>query len=178
MRCYIADFGLATLTDSGSATTLAVNAVMGTPKWLAPELIPHEEVKRNHTYASDIYAFALVCYELFSGQVPFEDVQLKDLQLLLERGERPSLPADDDDLSRRRGLSTEMEAIIRDCWAQEQMKRPSADEVVERLQLLHPVDERPLNEIGTSFFTHLLRDQVDNPFAVLYCASHGIGLPA
>ena len=27
------------------------------------EHIPHEEVKRNHTYASDIYAFALVCYE-------------------------------------------------------------------------------------------------------------------
>ena len=69
MRCYIADFGLATLTDSGSATTLAVNAVMGTPKWLAPELIPHEEVKRNHTYASDIYAFALVCYE--ASYIPF-----------------------------------------------------------------------------------------------------------
>ena len=114
--------------------------------------------------------------QLFSGQVPFEDVQLKDLQDLLERGERPSLPA--DGLSRRRGLSTEMEDIIRDCWAQEQMKRPTADTVVERLQLLHPVDERPLSEIGTSFFMHLLRDQVDNPFAILYSASHGLGLPA
>ena len=69
MRCYIADFGLATLTDSGSATTVAGNAVMGTLKWLAPELIPHEEVKRNHTYASDIYAFALVCYE--ASYIPF-----------------------------------------------------------------------------------------------------------
>ena len=111
--------------------------------------------------------------QLFSGQIPFEDVQLKDLQDLLERGERPSLPA--DDLSRRRGLSTEMEDIIRHCWAQEQMKRPSADTVVERLQLLHPVDERPLNHIGSSFFMRLLRDQVDNPFAILYSASHGVG---
>jgi hypothetical protein len=114
--------------------------------------------------------------QLFSGQVPFENVQLKDLQDLLERGERPSLPA--DDLSRRRGLSTEMEDIIRDCWAQEPMKRPSADTVVERLQLLHPVDERPLNQIGSSFFTHLLHDQVDNPFAILYTESHRFGSPA
>jgi hypothetical protein len=67
-----------------------------------------------------------------------------------------------------------MEDIIRDCWAQEPMKRPSADTVVERLQLLHPVDERPLNEIGTSFFMHLLRDQVDNPFAILHSV---FGLP-
>ena len=115
--------------------------------------------------------------QLFSGQVPFEDVQLRDLQDLLQRGERPSLPA--DDLSRRRGLSTEMEDIIRDCWAQEQTKRPSADTVVERLQLLSPVDERPLDEIGISFFTHLLRDQVDNPFAILYTeASHRFCSPA
>ena len=71
-----------------------------------------------------------------------------------------------------------MEDIIRDCWAQEQTKRPSADKVVERLQLLHPVDERPLDEIGNSFLMRLLRDQVDNPFAILYSASHEFGLPA
>ena len=66
MRAYIADFGLATLTDSGSATTLAI---MGTQRWLAPELIPHAQVSRHHTYASDMYAFALVCYE--ASYIPF-----------------------------------------------------------------------------------------------------------
>jgi serine/threonine protein kinase len=91
MRAYIADFGLSTLSDSGSATTVAGSAIMGTPRWLAPELIPVESdsvatnfylffqrmaykadlinsvpcqgVKRHHTNATDIYAFALVCYE-------------------------------------------------------------------------------------------------------------------
>jgi serine/threonine protein kinase len=64
MRAYIADFGLATLSDSGSAMTVAGSAVMGTPRWLAPELIPLQGVKRHHTHATDIYAFALVCYEV------------------------------------------------------------------------------------------------------------------
>jgi len=172
LRAYIADFGLATFTDSGSAT-VAGSAIMGTLKWLAPELIPHEVVKRHHTYASDIYAFALVCYEMFSGKVPFKNVQIDSLKLLLQRGERPPLPA--DDLSRRRGLSSEMEGVIRDCWAQEPTKRPSADKVVERLQLLrkHQDDQRPLDKIGTSFFTQLLRDQADNPFAILSKEYHG-----
>ena len=69
MRAYIADFGLATMTDSGSGTTLAAGAFKGTLSWLAPELIPHEQVKRHHTYASDMYAFALVCYE--ASHIPF-----------------------------------------------------------------------------------------------------------
>jgi hypothetical protein len=37
MRAYIADFGLSTLSDSGSATTVAGSTIMGTPRWLAPD---------------------------------------------------------------------------------------------------------------------------------------------
>ena len=64
MRAYIADFGLSTLSDSGSATTVPGNLILGTPRWLAPELIPRPGVKRHHTHATDMYAFALVCYEV------------------------------------------------------------------------------------------------------------------
>ena len=113
---------------------------------------------------------------MFSGKVPFEDVQLYGLQFLLERGERPSLPT--DDLSQRRGLNPEMQNVIQDCWAQDPMKRPSADKVVQRLQRLRSVDQRPPNEVGTSFFTQLMRNQVDNPFAILYGEQHGFGLRA
>ena len=63
MRAYIADFGLATVTDTGSATTLTGSTTIGTPRWLAPEFFSQAGIKRQHTYATDIYAFALVCYE-------------------------------------------------------------------------------------------------------------------
>jgi Protein tyrosine and serine/threonine kinase len=63
MRAYIADFGLSTLLDSGSAAAVAGSAIMGTPRWLALEIIPHAGVKQYHTHATDIYVFELVCYE-------------------------------------------------------------------------------------------------------------------
>jgi hypothetical protein len=113
---------------------------------------------------------------MFSGKIPFEDVELPQLGRFLQKGKRPSLPT--DDLSRRRGLSAEMEDLIRDCWTPNPTKRPSADTIVERLQLLpnRPVDRRPVNETGTSFFMQLLSSQVDNPLAVLRPEYHWSGL--
>jgi hypothetical protein len=115
---------------------------------------------------------------MFSGKIPFEGVELHELGLFPQTGKRPSLPA--DDLSRRRGLSAEMEDLIQDCWTQDPTKRPSADTVVEQLQLLpnRPVDQRPVNEIGTSFFMQLLSNQANNPFAVLRWEYHWSGLRA
>jgi Protein tyrosine and serine/threonine kinase len=115
---------------------------------------------------------------MFSGKIPFEGVELYELPLLLQTGERPSLPA--DYLSRRRGLSDEMEDLIQDCWTQDPTQRPSADKVVEQLKLLpnRPVDRRPPNEIGTSFFMRLLSNQVDNPLAALRREYYWSGLRA
>ena len=107
---------------------------------------------------------------MFSGKSPYADVSVYDLKLLLQRGERPSLPA--DDLSRRRGLGPEMKDLIQDCWTQEPTKRPSADEVVGRLQLLQLVDQRPPNLIETSFST-----QVDSSIIVQNPTSDPISTP-
>ena len=114
---------------------------------------------------------------MFSGKLPFSDVnKIYDIIPLLQEGSRPSLPK--DELSRRRGLSPEMEDLIRDCWAQEPKERPFASEVVERLQLLsnQPVDQDPVTEIVTSFSTKVLRTQVNNLFALLSVEFQGSDL--
>ena len=115
---------------------------------------------------------------MFTGKLPFADevAEIYDIIPLLQKGSRPSLP--EDELSRRRGLSPEMRDLIRDCWAQESKKRPFADKVVERLQLLcnQPIDQGPVNGIVTSFSTKVLRTQVDNPFALLSKEFQGLEL--
>lgn len=52
--------------------------MIGTLRWLAPELFPsvqsNVQVSRCHTFATDIYAFALVCYEVSYDSFFFKKV--------------------------------------------------------------------------------------------------------
>jgi serine/threonine protein kinase len=64
-RACIADFGLATAKDSKTivASHHSTRKMGGTMRWQAPELSNPDETQYN-TKASDIYAFACVCYEV------------------------------------------------------------------------------------------------------------------
>jgi serine/threonine-protein kinase len=61
----LSDFGLARAADSTRLT--ADGQIVGTPHYLAPELIEGEEA----TSASDIYALGCVLYECLTGRPPF-----------------------------------------------------------------------------------------------------------
>ena len=63
----IGDFGISCFADSfGSQTKSAV----GNPRWRAPE------ITRGETYSekADIYSFGLIIWELFTGEVPFAEL--------------------------------------------------------------------------------------------------------
>jgi serine/threonine-protein kinase len=64
-RPKIADFGLA-LVPGGSKLT-QTNAFVGTPCYLAPEIIRGEKASR----ASDVYALGAILYECLVGRPPF-----------------------------------------------------------------------------------------------------------
>lgn len=61
----LADFGLALATDSTRLTE--EGQVLGTPHYMAPELIEGREA----TQASDVYALGCVLYECLAGRPPF-----------------------------------------------------------------------------------------------------------
>jgi eukaryotic-like serine/threonine-protein kinase len=91
----LADFGLARGDDSTQLTH--DGQLMGTPHYLAPELIEGGPA----TPASDIYAFGCVLYECVTGAPPFagrRDTEIGYAHLVEEppdpRGRRPDLPAD------------------------------------------------------------------------------------
>ena len=67
-RACIADFGHAT-TDANDPTNFAIESRTsgfrgGTVRWLAPELMDSSEDVTNVGLASDVYAYACVCYEV------------------------------------------------------------------------------------------------------------------
>lgn len=62
---YLADFGLARALEGGGDLT-QTGMLLGTPEYMAPELAEGRAGK-----SSDIYALAIVLYQMISGRVPF-----------------------------------------------------------------------------------------------------------
>ena len=63
----LTDFGIARLVDSPRRTTGATDEVIGTPDYLAPEIIEGLPPRAS----VDVYALATVLYELLAGFTPF-----------------------------------------------------------------------------------------------------------
>ena len=64
-QAKLLDFGIAKiLNDDENNKLTAANAIVGTPRYIAPELL----VEETPSPASDIYSLGLVAYELLTGQ--------------------------------------------------------------------------------------------------------------
>jgi putative two-component system response regulator len=63
----LADFGLARMVGTAPKLTSS-GTVMGTPEYMSPEQIGGEEIGPP----SDLYALAVLAYEMLTGRVPFE----------------------------------------------------------------------------------------------------------
>ncbi len=69
-RCKVVDFGIAkAFDDSGSGKTqlTQVGAIIGTPEFMSPEQVLGEHLDAR----SDVYALAVVAYQLLTGSLPF-----------------------------------------------------------------------------------------------------------
>ncbi len=69
-RPFVADFGLASRADSCGLITPS-GALLGTPAYLAPEVITGRGPER-FTPAGDIYSLGATLYEMLTGRPPFE----------------------------------------------------------------------------------------------------------
>jgi len=86
-RVIVTDFGLARLSDSASLTS--TDAIVGTPKYMAPEQILRGS--RPLDGRADIYALAATLYHVVSGRPPFDAQSVQGfIKATLE--ERPSSP--------------------------------------------------------------------------------------
>ena len=65
----IGDFGLATVKSTWSQSA-KTNQPTGSILWMAPEVIT-QKIADPYTHKSDVYAFAVVLYELVTGHLPF-----------------------------------------------------------------------------------------------------------
>ncbi|KAI9920927.1 hypothetical protein PsorP6_000612 [Peronosclerospora sorghi] len=119
--CKVGDFGLSRRYKKGVD---ALTTLVGTPFWLAPEIIRSE----RYGPEADVYSFGIVLTELETRCTPYHDVDetgLKVLMRVAHKGLRPSLPS--TCLPQRRRL-------IEDCLEDLPGCRPTFAQVLSRLQ--------------------------------------------
>ncbi len=67
-RCKVVDFGIAKVTNGSETQLTQVGMLVGTPDYMSPEQVLGEQLDGR----SDLYALALVAFEMFTGDLPFE----------------------------------------------------------------------------------------------------------
>lgn len=81
--------------DSGFTKTadFEMGGAAGTGFWRSPEVLRavKDGVRPILTRETDVYGFAMVCYEILTGFFPLQGYRLSDYEIVLS-GQRPQLP--------------------------------------------------------------------------------------
>jgi serine/threonine protein kinase len=118
------DFGMSKLNLNNSRFTTMGR---GNAQWRAPEVFQDEQNREKYTNAADVYSFALVFFEVLTGEVPFANISKSQILGKIRCGERPILPPDDY-------CPVDLSAFIKECWATRPEDRPKFPEICQRLR--------------------------------------------
>ncbi|KAG7095871.1 hypothetical protein E1B28_006562 [Marasmius oreades] len=152
LRACIGDFGLSRI----SATQLWLSETSrskGTMRWLSPELlrpgpscVPSKE--------SDVYAYACVCYEIFTGRIPF--YELPEVAIVFEVLIDKHHPSRPKDCAR---LRPSMWDMMTGCWNEAPVSRPTMADVLVRINEMN-VDRllEPTSGWNNPAFTRIWND--------------------
>ncbi|KAI4328882.1 hypothetical protein L6164_021203 [Bauhinia variegata] len=139
LHAKISEFGLHSLKNLVQKGTSNQNGTgTGTLPyiWYAPEVLEEQEQELNgatehfkYKEKSDVYSFGMVCFELLTGKVPFEDSHLQGDKMSrnIRAGERPLFP-----------FNTPKYVInlTKRCWHTDPNQRPSFSSICRILRYL------------------------------------------
>jgi len=126
----VADFGTSKVikaTTTNSPQTLRI----GTTAYMAPEVMSEPEkdsrTMKYYPLKSDVYSYAMTCYEILSGLTPFEGIPRATLAEKVRAGLRPSLP---------NSLPASLSSLIECCLDGDVRRRPSFSRICTELRHL------------------------------------------
>ena len=97
-----------------------IKKIQGVMPYLAPELLSG---RASYSYATDIYAFGMIMWEISSGEKPFHEMKHDShLALRICQGRRPEITKDTPPF---------YQDLMVKCWNADPKKRPSAEEIQE-----------------------------------------------
>jgi len=131
------DAGHAVLADFGRAKVIGIVGystpmLAGSAPYMAPELFPSGDANTDELFStmSDVYAFGMLCYEVFTNQQPFACYTANlDWQIvpLIRAGRKPTRPRQP-----QRHIPDNMWVIMEACWMTAPDIRPTAEWVAQQ----------------------------------------------
>jgi serine/threonine protein kinase len=133
----ITDFGLSSQVVkedvyTNKHTFPSIN--FGTSLWRAPELwefVLHGFSTYGYSAKVDIFSFGMTCYEILTGNKPWNGMSISKLHRHVMAGHRPMLPLN---------IGGKLSDLIQDCWNLDPTRRPIATEICARLDEIKCLD--------------------------------------
>ncbi len=135
----ICDFGLtAVVKASQTGRFLPSRPTGGTLEWMAPERLAFayggDRTFGKPSTKTDVYSFGVLLWELATRAKPYEDYKDAQFIELVKAGGRLPIPETEPK------TPPAFAQLIEDCWAQDPSKRPTMEEVLDRLTSIDASD--------------------------------------
>ncbi len=146
----LADFGIAHLygEELKSSSSVRKNVDIGSPYWMAPEVIQLMEASP----ASDVWSIGCTAIELITGKPPYYELSKTAACFRMVEDEHPPLPAI---------ASDSMKAFVMRCFKKEPAKRATAAELLEDPWIVSNNNSKKNAMKKHTSITNLPRFQVD-----------------
>ncbi|KAJ6536274.1 kinase-like domain-containing protein [Mycena capillaripes] len=138
-KTLLCDFGLARLkADAATRTFVHVDVpqIVGSRNWMAPEILKGSPYR----VTSDVYAFGMTLYELYTDETPLFTIPYAELSdLVVHHGVRPERP----DHGEGRAIQDELWELAEQCWVADPHKRPTATQLHDTVMQMIPNIPQP-----------------------------------